>query len=654
MVKYPHLTRSPKKGIWRYRRGVPHHLRLIVGRREIVKTFGSVNQDEILLDYHIFSAETDEAFERAELLCEAWGPDGEEPSGEIIFIDMSSEPSSGSATANPLHLCTSPYDRAALTAQHYEWCKDAEQKFRLETTRRVTADPEAFWRGDIVPLPMSQAAFYALPQFSHMAGTGDGYKYLLALAYAKRLEDAAVLLKAKLATQDVEAIAADFGSCMTCAKQYGLALIEAQLRVANHFLTSNEAFVPSPPPAPAVPVSAAPSGSQPKTGPPLSVAVQQWISSQSRGRSAWSSERRALCQRVMTDFIELCGDKGLGDYRKSDGRTFVELLRRLPANLEKKRASLGLEGKGLREIADIAELKALAPQDDSNTNKKIGIVHQCFSWLNKQFDECGASPVAGMKISIKTNVKEEKDTFSIEQLNAIFAAPIFTGCVSEKHWSQPGHMVLRASAKFWVPLIALFSGMRLGEICQLTRAHVRCHDGTHYFALTHELRLKNPASVRSVPVHHKLVQCGFLDFVVARDGVLFPELTQHTSGRWSDAFGKHFARFMKSIGMQRDKTDFHSFRHSFVAAADACGIEFAARERIIGHALQGQAGRYGKSFKQEQSDMQVLLTRNRQLQALHFHGLELKHLENFPPNSRAGSSDEQVPPADGAGRLAPA
>jgi len=626
MTNHPYLTRSGKRGIWCYRRGVPAHLRSLMRKREIVKSLGSAVLADVIVDYHIIAFETEEALDWAQQEFEVWEEDRavEAQGGYTIINDLLSE-LSGEESSGPDRLCDAQHDLAAACERHYQWCKGAELAFLSNTTKRVTADPDAFWRGDIIPLPLSQAEFYALPQFSHMAGSGDGYKYLLAMAYAKRLEDGAVPTRARLATQDIEAVAADFGSCPTCAKQYGLALLEAQLRVVHHFLTTDAAFVPSPQ-APAVPVSASPSASQPKMGPRLSEAVQQWISSGSQGRSAWSAERRALCQRVMTDFIELCGDKGIGDYRKSDGRAFVQLLRRLPANLEKRRAALGLEGKGLRQIADIAEQKGLAPQDDSNTNKKIGIVHQCFNWIMKQFDECEASPVHGMKVVTRRSAKEERDPFTLEQLTAIFSAPIYVGCLSERRWSQPGQLILRRSAKFWVPLIALFTGMRSGEICQLTIKHVRVHEGVHYFALTNELRLKNPASVRSVPIHATLIECGILEFVAGRQGPLFPELTQHISGRWSDAFGKHFARFLRSCGGQSDSTDFHSFRHSFVAAADACGIEFATRERILGHSLQGQAGRYGSSYKQEQADMQLLLTRNRQLQTLWYAGLELRHL----------------------------
>ena len=44
--------------------------------------------------------------------------------------------------------------------------------------------------------------------------------------------------------------------------------------------------------------------------------------------------------------------------------------------------------------------------------------------------------------------------------------------------------MLRRYAKFWVPLVALFSGMRLGEIIQMQVADVKTLDGITYFDVT--------------------------------------------------------------------------------------------------------------------------------------------------------------------------
>jgi hypothetical protein len=57
-------------------------------------------------------------------------------------------------------------------------------------------------------------------------------------------------------------------------------------------------------------------------------------------------------------------------------------------------------------------------------------------------------------------------------------------------------------------------------------------------------------------------------------------------------------------------------------------MEFATRERLMGHALAGQAGRYGRSYVQEQQDMQLLQARNIQLQKLSYPNALLDHLRN--------------------------
>jgi integrase len=305
---------------------------------------------------------------------------------------------------------------------------------------------------------------------------------------------------------------------------------------------------------------------------------------------------------VLQDFIQVCGDKPIGAYSKSDGRAFVALLRQLPANIDKLQGGLDIHTRDLVKLSEIARSRGLAPQDDATTNKKIGIVQQCFRWIMARFDECSASPVDGMRLTLRRGARDQKDPFTLDQLNAIFAAPVFAGCESELHWSKPGSLVLRSSPKFWVPLIALFTGMRSGEICQLTRDHVRVHDGVNYFALSKDLRLKNDASIRSVPVHRVLIECGLLDFVAQSEGRLFPHLPKHSSGRLSDAFGKHFSRFLRSLGIKTENTDFHSFRHNFIAAAEASG-----RERPGARGPQHLDRRHGQVLQHSAMREQIVL-----------------------------------------------
>lgn len=78
-------------------------------------------------------------------------------------------------------------------------------------------------------------------------------------------------------------------------------------------------------------------------------------------------------------------------------------------------------------------------------------------WLSK-------SPSKGryLRDSIPTQ-RNTKAFFSIAELNRLFSAPLYTGCVDDlRSYKKPGLNHPRRG-RFWVPLLGLFQGMRLNE-----------------------------------------------------------------------------------------------------------------------------------------------------------------------------------------------
>jgi hypothetical protein len=69
-----------------------------------------------------------------------------------------------------------------------------------------------------------------------------------------------------------------------------------------------------------------------------------------------------------------------------------------------------------------------------------------------------------------------------------------------------------------------------------------------------------------VPVHRRLIEFGFLEYVAERrkNGSikLFPELLISTTGYYSDPFSKWYVRFLKSCGASRPRTSYHSFNRT--------------------------------------------------------------------------------------------
>lgn len=71
-----------------------------------------------------------------------------------------------------------------------------------------------------------------------------------------------------------------------------------------------------------------------------------------------------------------------------------------------------------------------------------------------------------------------REQFTIEELNRLFRAPLYTGCVNDEGgYAKCGDNHPRRG-RFWVPLLALFHGMRNNEACQIYTEDVKQEGGS--------------------------------------------------------------------------------------------------------------------------------------------------------------------------------
>ena len=214
----------------------------------------------------------------------------------------------------------------------------------------------------------------------------------------------------------------------------------------------------------------------------------------------------------------------------------------------------------------------------------------------------------------------------------MFAAPIFAGCRSSRNWKQPGNVVLRESAKYWVPLIALFSGLRLGEIIQMQVADVKTMEGIEYFDVTpiafededeegydptEEKSLKTASSRRAVPIHKTLLDLGFAEFLDLSERMGRADCFQSLPGEgrwlWSKRFSKYFKRFRESIGVTRRGVKFRSLRHNVEDALRNADVRKEVRDAVQGHGENGVSREYGSGY--------YLKTLNEAVQKVRYDGL---------------------------------
>jgi integrase len=147
-------------------------------------------------------------------------------------------------------------------------------------------------------------------------------------------------------------------------------------------------------------------------------------------------------------------------------------------------------------------------------NRHQSAIKTLFKWARKRGTVDGENPFADLA---RPKARQSEVTwlpFTVAELNKLFAGSAFE--------VQPDNHTL-ATARPWVMVVALFSGMRQGEVCELEADNVKRQDGIWYFDVT---AAKSEAGIRRVPIHSELIHMGLLDYVEAiGSGPLFPGIT---------------------------------------------------------------------------------------------------------------------------------
>ncbi|SEM70878.1 Phage integrase family protein [Roseovarius tolerans] len=310
----------------------------------------------------------------------------------------------------------------------------------------------------------------------------------------------------------------------------------------------------------------------------------------------WSAKLCADYSVWVGLFLELAGDRSILSYRKADARAFKEVLQELPVNRTKY---VETDGLGPREAVQAGKQHGLAVISTSTVNKALGRLQAIWKWADKQLDDDLPDIFGPMKVAARVNARDEADPFSKGQLKAIFSGPLFTGCKSDRFRTQAGDTNMSGTSWYWLPLLGLYTGARLNELCQLHLTDLDKEDGVQFLHLREGQqgqRIKSGIG-RVVPLHPKLIDLGILRYAETQrrggEERLFPTLQVGPTGYYSDRPSKDFSAYLKGINAKTDKTSFHSFRHGFKDACRSGGVQPDIADILQGHSLHGMSGRYG-------------------------------------------------------------
>ncbi|UGY10181.1 site-specific integrase [Phyllobacterium pellucidum] len=334
----------------------------------------------------------------------------------------------------------------------------------------------------------------------------------------------------------------------------------------------------------------------------LNKLMREFLSDATRvplsGKSA--KKREAQWDLIKAFFEE---DTPIESIDRQRVREFMSLIATLPSNATKHFPDA--------TIFEAVELGAKSGLPVLSIDTANGYLRQLGSLFRFAIDEgfITTDPTSGLLFrGAKIRAKDRRDPFTVVELQKIFGAPIYTGCVDDEYgYARPGPSLPRRG-RFWVPLISLFTGMRLNEICQLTLDDFATEDDVDIILIRGDddgetKRIKTAAGHRFIPIHSELRNIGLLQYVTARrkkglsTDVLFPELPLGSTGYRSDPFSKYFARFLDHVKIKDKKKVFHSFRHSYRDALREADISIEKVRALGGWSGKNTEDHYGSGLR---------------------------------------------------------
>ncbi len=267
-------------------------------------------------------------------------------------------------------------------------------------------------------------------------------------------------------------------------------------------------------------------------------------------------------------FLSVHGDIDVNEITKDHARQFRDLLRKMPSRPPDNVRSLPIS-----QQVEWAEDRDISTLSQAAINKNLLGVKTA---LNHAYLETSIlrnpnwhNPFDGFSKKAKDS-RHPRKRFTDEQVKIVFAPDLYKPKTEEK---------------FWVPLVLYYTGARLTEISQLHVSDVRTNPIPHILLENLEdedpaaaKKLKSESSHRTVPLHPKLMEIGFLDFVARKhsEGNLhvFPNLPHEKPDGVGDLVSRDFISRFREYGVANPDTGLnslslvtHSLRHTFRTAA---------------------------------------------------------------------------------------
>lgn len=302
-------------------------------------------------------------------------------------------------------------------------------------------------------------------------------------------------------------------------------------------------------------------------------------------------DKTAMLKKVRTVLplmLEVIGHKSIKSIRQSDIVGFFDVVQALPPRWKDVCRQKKIGAK------EVAKLNLGEMSKNTFDGTYLAAVNPFLEYCKTYWQDRGwpttLTTAAIRYTGSRVDPEGQQRSFRTDELKRLFGGPEMLRLASS---TADAHM-------YWLPIVGLFTGARINEICQINpQVDIRKDgNGVWFFDITEKSdadervvkSVKTAPSKRKVPIHSQLIKLGFLDYVEyikkKRSKLLLPEFPPSV-GRASPKAGEWFIDFIKELGLRDDTpgarlVGMHAFRSTFLNKAQELGVVNA--EVITGHA----------------------------------------------------------------------
>lgn len=331
-----------------------------------------------------------------------------------------------------------------------------------------------------------------------------------------------------------------------------------------------------------------------------------------RNISMNEKERPALIIRTILETIQQ-RDNNVSEGKKREQSIMTEILNVVGLTLDDDYSKLHTV-ENMNKITSY--LQRLSIQDDSK-KRRVTCLSKIVSYVCTMYPDFYKDNILMALPKLQrtpTNERKPHLDYTKDELLNIF---------------KPQHDFFKDNPDaFWACAIALFTGSRRTAATTLQYGDFPIKEGIQCISFNkkHDIKkMKTSATIRTIPMHSKLIELGFLDYIsrhkkernASDEDFIFPQcLTRN--GKPNNHFFRYFPKFLESIGIEPETDegshDFHSFRKNVNLALIDAKVDSTYINQIIGWE--------GKDTRETYYSGHDLLSIKKELEKLHYDFLE--------------------------------